>query len=108
MILKDTEFKKPRSLGVCMQFTALWAGSLDRAELAQLCAGALGVCASLDGIPHYRPSQGKPLDYGFAVMEWLLDKGVPAAIIYEKGRECLVIMSSSLPTETEVEDTANF
>ena len=108
MILKDTQIKKPRSLGVCMQFTAISAGSLDRAELAQLCAGALGVCTSLDGIPHYRPSQGKPLDYGFAVMEWLLEKGVPAATIYEKGRECLVIMSSSLPTETEVEDTANF
>ena len=41
-------------------------------------------------------------------MEWLLDNGVPAATIYEKGRECLVLMSSSLPTETEVEDTANF
>jgi len=108
MILKDIQFKKPRSLGVCMQFTALWAGSLDRAELAQLCAGALGVCTSLDGMPYYRPSQGKPLDYGFAVMEWLLEKGVPAATIYEKGRECLVLMSSSLPTETEVEDTANF
>jgi hypothetical protein len=108
MNLQDIQLKKPRSLGVCMQFTALWAGNLDRAELAQLCAGALGVCISLDGIPHYRPSQGKPLDYGFAVMEWLLEKDVPASLIYKKGRECLLLMSSSLPKENEVEDTANF
>ena len=108
MILKDTQFKKPRSLGVCMQFTALWAGSLDRAELAQLCAGALGVCASLDGIPHYRPSQGKPLDYGFAVMDVVLAKVVNAATIYEKWSDLGLLMSSSLPTETEVEDTAHF
>ena len=106
--IEDMDFKKPRSLGTCMQFIALWAGDLDRAELIQLCAGAMGVCCTLDGIPYYRPSQGKPLDYGYAVMEWLLENGIQAASIYEKGRECLVLMSAALPSEQEVEDTANF
>lgn len=106
--IEEVQFKKPRSLGVCMQFVALWAGSLDRAELVQLCAGAIGVCSNITGIPHYRPSQGKPLDYGFACMEYLLEQGITATHIYEKGRECLVLMSSSLPSDEEVEDTANF
>ena len=106
--LEEIQFRKPRSLGVCMQFVALWAGSLDRAELVQLCAGAIGACSNLTGVPHYRPSQGKPLDYGFSCMEHFLEQGVNAAVIFEKGRECLLLMSSALPSEEEVEDTANF
>ena len=106
--IDEVVFKKPRSLGICMQFVALWAGNLDRAELVQLCAGAMGVCCDIDNIPHYRPSQGKPLDYGFAVLEYLLTNGIGASHIYEKGKECLLLMSSALPSEQEVEDTANF
>jgi hypothetical protein len=106
--IDNIEYKKPRSLGICMQFVALWAGTLDRAELVQLCAGAMGVCSNIPDMPHYRPSQGKPLDYGFACMEFLLENGITATNIYEKGRECLVLMSSALPSEKEVEDTANF
>ena len=108
MNLNDIQYKHPNSLGVSMQFVALWAGELDRAELIQLCAGAIGVCSNIEGIPHYRPSQGKPLDYGFAALEAFLGFGVQPVTIYERGKECLMLMSSSLPSEQEVEDTANF
>tara|TARA_Y100000004_G_C8886526_1_gene400042 strand:+ start:699 stop:1025 length:327 start_codon:yes stop_codon:yes gene_type:complete len=108
MNLNNINFKKPNSLGVSMQFVALWAGELDRAELIQLCAGAMGVCSQIEGIPHYRPSQGKPLDYGFAALEAFLNAGVQPANIFERGKECLLLMSSALPSEQEVEDTANF
>ena len=41
-------------------------------------------------------------------MEWLLENGIQPADIYEKGKDCLILMSSALPSEKEVEDTANF
>ena len=108
MNLEEIQFKRPNSLGVCMQFVALWAGELDRAQLIQLCAGAMGVCSQIDGIPYYRPSQGKPLDYGFSALEAFLNSGVQPTDIFVKGKECLLLMSSALPSEQEVEDTANF
>lgn len=100
--------KKPSSLAVCMQYTALWAGDLDRAALVQLCAAAIGVCYRNESLPHYRPSQGKPLDYGFAVLEVLLEDGWPPTLIYNKGSECLGVLASALPSEQDVEDAVNF
>jgi hypothetical protein len=91
-----------------LQYTALWAGDLDRASLVQLCAAAIGVCYTNDKLPHYRPSQGKPLDYGFACLETLLADGWPPTLIYNKGSECLGLMASALPSESDVESAANF
>lgn len=106
--INEQKPKKPRSLAVCMQFTALWAGDLDRASLVQLCAAAIGVCYTSDHLPHYRPSQGKPLDYGFACLETLLADGWAPTLIYNKGSECLGLMASALPSESDVESAANF
>ena len=107
-LIHEQKPKKPRSLAVCMQFTALWAGDLDRASLVQLCAAAVGVCYTNDKLPHYRPSQGKPLDFGFACLETLLADGWPPTLIYNKGSECLGLMASALPSESDVESAANF
>jgi len=108
MKIQEQKPKKPSSLAVCMQFTALWAGDLDRASLVQLCAAALGVCYKHDLLPYYRPSQGKPLDYGFAVLEVLLADGWPPTLIYNKGSECLGLMAGALPSEQDVDDAINF
>ena len=107
-LIHEQKPNKPRSLAVCMQFTALWAGDLDRASLVQLCAAAVGVCYTNDKLPHYRPSQGKPLDFGFACLETLLADGWPPTLIYNKGSECLGLMASALPSEQDVESAANF
>jgi hypothetical protein len=41
-------------------------------------------------------------------MDRLLDSGVTASEIFDHGVQCLVAMAEKLPTESEVEDTANF
>tara|TARA_Y100000766_G_C18789538_1_gene547509 strand:+ start:427 stop:774 length:348 start_codon:yes stop_codon:yes gene_type:complete len=108
MTINEQKPQQPRSLAICMQFTALWAGDLDRAALVQLCAGAIGVCYNNEKLPHYRPSQGKPLDYGFACLETLLANHWPPSLIYNKGTECLSVLASALPSEQDVESAANF
>ena len=108
MNLLQLEIKNPRSLATCMQFTALWAGEQDRAQLVQLCAGAIGVCCAFDNAPFYRPSQGKPYDFGYAMLDFLLEKGATATQIYTKGSECLSTMASALPSEEEVQAKEDF
>ena len=102
----DIKLKAPRSLATCMQFTALWAGDNDRAVLAQLCAGALGVCC--DPLPIYAPSASAPLDYGFMVLEELLNAGIAPSKIYKLGSECLALMAGKLPSEDDVTEAENF
>ena len=103
---EEVELTPPYSLAVCLQFTALWAGDLDRSDLAQLCAGAIGV--SCDALPRYSPSASKPLDYGYQCMEELLRSKVTASMIYDIGSKCLASMAGRLPTEDDVQEAVNF
>ena len=102
----DVELSAPHSLATCMQFTALWAGDLDRARLSQLCAGAIGVCCG--SMPRYIPSNSAPLDYGYQCLEELLQAGCTPTVIYQVGSECLALMAAKIPSEDEVTEAENF
>jgi hypothetical protein len=102
----DVELSAPHSLATCMQFTALWAGDLDRARLSQLCAGAIGVCCG--SMPRYIPSNSAPLDYGYQCLEELLQAGCTPTVIYQVGSDCLALMAAKIPSEDEVTEAENF
>lgn len=102
----DVELSAPHSLATCMQFTALWAGDLDRARLSQLCAGAIGVCCG--SMPRYIPSNSAPLDYGYQCLEDLLQAGCTPTVIYQVGSDCLALMAAKIPSEDEVTEAENF
>jgi len=103
---EQVKFTPPYSLAVCLQFTALWAGEQDRSDLAQLCAGAIGV--SCEQLPRYAPSSSKPLDYGYMCMDLLLNAKVTPAQIYDIGSKCLANMAERLPTEDDATEAVNF
>jgi hypothetical protein len=102
----EVDLTPPYSLAVCLQFTALWAGDIDRSDLAQLCAGAIGV--SCEALPRYAPSASKPLDYGYMCMDNLLRAKVTPSQIYDIGSKCLANMAGRLPNEDDVQEAENF
>jgi hypothetical protein len=99
----------PSSLATCLDFISVWGSNPNRAQLGRLCAASIGV--SLDHkkiLPKYKIQSADPLSYGHKIMDRLLDSGVTASEIFDHGVQCLVAMAEKLPTESEVEDTANF
>lgn len=97
------------SLATCFEFVSLWTTESDNAQLARLCSGALGVCLDhTKKLPKYRPGSSNPREYGHKCLEKLLESGVTASIIYEQGVTALSFMATKIPTESEVEEKANF
>ena len=97
------------SLTTCFEFDSLWSAETDNAMLARLCAGSIGVCIDHTArLPKYRPVKHRASDYGHNCLDRLLEQGVTASVIYEEGLKCLSFMSQRIPTETEVDERANF
>lgn len=97
------------SLATCFEFVSLWSAETDNAMLARLCAGSIGVCIDHTArLPKYRPVKHRASDYGHNCLDRLLEQGVTASVIYEEGVKCLSFMSQRIPTETEVDERANF
>ena len=105
----EMELKPSQSLAVCFEFSAIWASDHDEALLARLCSAALGV--SLDHLaryPRYNPLRDRPLEYGFKMMDRLLEDGWTPSQIYQGGSQSLFLMSQKLPSSEEVDETINF
>jgi hypothetical protein len=97
------------SLATSFEFVSLWTSESDNAQLARLCAGALGVCLDhTRKLPKYRPGKSSPLEYGHTCLDRFLSEGITASVIYEEGVKALGFMASKIPTESEVEEKANF
>ena len=97
------------SLATCFEFVSLWTSESDNAQLARLCSGALGVCLDhTRKLPKYRPGSSDPKEYGHKCLERFLESGVTASIIYEQGVTALSFMATKIPTESEVDEKANF
>ena len=97
------------NLATCFEFVSLWSAETDNAMLARLCAGSIGVCIDHTArLPKYRPVKHRASDYGHNCLDRLLEQGVTASVIYEEGVKCLSFMSQRIPTETEVDERANF
>lgn len=99
----------PSSMATCWDFISIWGSDPNRAQLARLCAGAIGVCVDhAKCLPAYRVLDGDPIAYGHAIMDRLLSNGVLPGEVYNMGVECLIEMTKQIPTQEQVEETANF
>lgn len=99
---------RPSSMALCLEFMTIWGGA-ENARLLRLCAAAIGVYLDhLAILPKYRPLKGNPLEYGYTILERLLESKVHPEKIYELGSICLVDMSKTIPTSKEVEDKEDF
>lgn len=99
----------PTNLAICLELVSIWSSEPDRAGLFRICAAAIGV--AVDGtrrLPHYRFQDGNINGYGGTILERLLEAGVTPSAIVEYGTHVLAQCVSKIPTEQDVEDTADF
>lgn len=107
--LGEHDIQIPNSIAVCLDFVAIWGSEPNRAQLGRLCAAAIAVAVDhAKCLPAYPIHSGDPIQFGFKILERLLDAGMTPGSIYEQGTTILVEMMKSIPTEQDVEDTANF
>ena len=107
--LGEHEVVLPKSIAVQLDFVSIWGSEPNRAQLGRLCAAAIAVAVDhARCLPAYPVATGDPITYGFKCLDRLLDAGMTPAAIYEQGSAVLVEMMKNIPTEKDVEDTANF
>lgn len=107
--LGKIESQTPASLATCLDFVSLWGSNPDHAKLGRLCAASIGICTDHAKVmPAYNVSTGDPVGYGHKCMERLLNAGVAPGYIYNVGSDLLIEMMKKIPTNEEVEETANF
>ena len=107
--INNDQIRTPNNLAICLDFVSCWGAEPNRAQLGRLCAGSIGVCFDhLAVLPKYKSKDGNPLEYGGKVLERLLGNGFTPGKIYELGATCLFEMAKAIPTEAEVESTADF
>ena len=107
--LGEVEFIQPRSLAIGFEIVTLWAGHKDQATLSRICAAAIGVCVDHEGkLPAYNPNREKIIDYGFRILDRLLEAGVNGVQIFEQGTVCLTLLAQNLPSEEDVNQAVNF
>lgn len=105
---KDIELKA--DIATCLEFTLVWADAVDdTASLVRINAAAIGVALdSYSILPSYKPERDKILNYGYKVLQRLLEKNVGLQDIYNAGTKILSSMSGKLPQRDEIEDKKDF
>lgn len=107
--LGEHEIHMPKSLATCVDFVSIWGSEPNRAQLGRLCAAAIAVGVDHAKIlPAYKIASGDPILFGHKIMDRLLGSGVLLSDVYEMGSLVLVEMMKAIPTEEDVEQTANF
>jgi len=107
--LGEHEVVLPKSIAVCLDFVSIWGSEPNRAQLGRLCAAAIAVGVDhAKCLPAYPIATGDPITFGFKCLDRLLDAGMTPGSIYEQGSAVLAEMMKNIPTEKDVEDTANF
>ena len=107
--LGEHESKVPSSIATCLDFVSIWGSEPNRAQLGRLCAAAIAVSVDHKRIlPAYPLGSGDPIAFGYKILDRLLDAGVSPAKIYEMGSAVLLEMMRLIPSESEVEERANF
>lgn len=81
-----------------------------RARLLRCSAAAIGLVVDDERLilPSYRPATLDLVAYGESVLEVLLPRGVQLGEIIRGGRTVADWLTTALPTEQEVSDTADF
>lgn len=107
--LGNHKIHTPKSLATCVDFVSIWGSDPNRAQLGRLCAAAIAVGVDHAKIlPAYKIASGDPILFGHKIMDRLLEAGVPLSDVYEMGSQVLLEMMKAIPTEEDVENTANF
>lgn len=105
----EVEFETPDSIATCFEIVTLLSTNPDSGTLSRLCSCAIGICSDNAAIlPSYRPLKEKPLEYGFRVLERLLERGCNANHIFDIGMSCIMMMSDKIPSEQGVDENINF
>lgn len=99
----------PTSLATCLDFVMIWGGQPNKAQLCRLCAAAIAVGVDhAKVLPSYPVNTGDPVQFGHKILDRLLEAGVTPSQVYTMGTEVLAEMIKAIPTEDDVEETANF
>ena len=107
--LGEHEVHTPKSMATCVDFVSIWGSEPNRAQLGRLCAAAIAVGVDHAKIlPAYKIATGDPVSFGHKIMDRLLGAGVPLSDIYDMGSQVLLQMMKEIPSEDDVEKTANF
>lgn len=105
----EIEIRSP-NLATCFEFVSLWSTHGDNtAELARLCAGAIGVSIDhLAKLPKYNAAKHRPSSYGHICLDRMLSRGCSPSVIYQEGIKCLSVMTQQIPSQKEVDEKVNF
>jgi hypothetical protein len=105
----EIQFESPDSMATCFEIVTLLSTNPDSATLSRLCSCAIGICSDKEAIlPSYRPLKEKPLEYGYRILERLLERGCNANHIFDIGMSCIMMMSEKIPSEEGVKENINF
>ena len=95
---KPLKLAAPSSMAVKYQIMELATGSP-----MICCAAALGVCWRGPKAPRVRWQTGKAAEYGAAVLDHLLDRGMKIDQLSDEGSRACSLITESLPTGEEEE-----
>ncbi len=88
-------------MSIVYDIVSTWSTDQSTAHVGRLSAAAIGVCA-VSGLPKYDTDQARPIAYGGKIMDVLLAKNVPPALIIEKGMELLTTLAPMILKEEDV------
>ena len=112
--LPDLQIRKPSSWTALADLTVCWPTEPDdpthRSRLLRCCAAAIGLVINDERLPlpSYRTASMDLVAYGESVIEVLIPRGVQLGEIIRGGRTVADWLTTTLPSEQEVSDTADF
>ena len=112
--LPDLQIRKPSSYTALADLTVSWPtepdSSTHRPHMLRCCAAAIGLVVNDERLqlPSYRTTSMDLVAYGESVIEVLIPRGVQLAAIIKGGRAVADWLTTTLPTEQEVSNTADF
>lgn len=112
--LPDLKICRPASWTALADLTVSWPTEMSdptfRTRLLRCSAAAIGLVVDDERLllPSYRPATLDLVAYGESVLEVLIPRGVQLGEIIRGGRTVADWLTTTLPTEQEVSDTADF
>mgnify|MGYP003628574652 FL=1 len=111
--LGDLTVVKPASWSAVADLALRWPVDIAergyRERRVRAGAGAIGLVANgAWDLPSYKPERYDFLGYGQACLDLLISRGVRLTEILVRGREVAAWLNGTLPSEAEVEETADF
>ncbi len=80
----------------------------SRRHRLRICAAAVGVACALDDSPTYCPFRSEIMEYGAAMLDYLLKQKITLGQIAEAGSILISAYVDELPKESEVLEAADF